>query len=382
MAKIALIAAALPPQLNGIGDYTAILAGELAKTLAKTQDVSILTATNTPFEPIPSVDIHPIFHIGDVKSFRALDAWAAREKPDWVVLQYQCFSYGKWGLNLELPRAMRRISRLAKSGSQTRFALMMHEPFVRATTPKNAIMSVWQRYQLWSLGHSARANFFSIEAWQREFAPWFAGRVNLHLPVMSNIPYQFVEREVARRELKLEKDDFVLGIFGTAHGSRLLKRVLDAVGAARSAGVKPVVLYIGPHEEAMRAALPNVSILAPGALAATEISRHFAAMDIYLATFVDGVSTRRGSLMAALQHGAAVVGTSGQLTDGLWKSENGRSIALAPAEDGEKFAALVSDLAADSEKRRQMGLAARAFYEREFSVEVTARRMVETLDSL
>lgn len=378
MAKIALIAAALPPQLNGIGDYTAILASELAKS----HDVSILTATNTPFDPISGVAIQPVFRIGEAKSFRGLDAWARREKPDWMLLQYQCFSYGKWGLNLELPRAMARVSWRAKNGEKTRFALMMHEPFVRATTLKNAIMSAWQRWQLWSLGRSARANFFSIEAWRDEFSPWFPNRANLHLPVMSNIPYAFVERETARRELELKDSDFVLGIFGTAHGSRLLERALDAARAVRGAGFDPVVLYIGPHRDAMRAALSGVRILAPGALVAREISRHFAAMDVYLATFVDGVSTRRGSLMAALQHGVPVVGTSGNLTDNFWQRENGRSIALAPVENAQKFGDLVKNLTLDKDKRREIGLAGRELYQREFAVEVTARRLMETLDSL
>ncbi|PQV65209.1 Glycosyltransferase involved in cell wall bisynthesis [Abditibacterium utsteinense] len=378
MVKIALVAAALPPQLNGIGDYTA----NLARELAKSHQVSILTATNTPFDPILGLEIHPIFRIGDAKSFRAIDAWTRREKPDWIVLQYQCFSYGKWGFNLELPRAMARVARHAKNESGTRFALMMHEPFVRATTPKNAVMSLWQRWQLWSLGQNARANFFSIEAWQNEFSPWFPRRANVHLPVMSNIPALFAARDAARRELGLENRDFVLGIFGTAHDSRLLERALDAARAVSEAGWQPVVLYIGPHGAAMRAALPGLQILAPGALPAPEISRHFAAMDIYLATFVDGVSTRRGSLMAALQHGVPVVGTAGNLTDTLWHRENGRSIALAPVADAQRFAALVADLVSNPEKRQKMGSAGRALYEREFSVEVTARHLMETLDSI
>jgi hypothetical protein len=81
---------------------------------------------NTPFDPIPNVAIEPVFRLGRAKSYHAIVEQAQREKPDWVVLQYQCFSYGKWGFNLELPRAMKQLSR-----GGTRFALMMHEPWVR-----------------------------------------------------------------------------------------------------------------------------------------------------------------------------------------------------------------------------------------------------------
>ncbi len=374
MAKIALVAAALPPQLNGIGDYSA----NLGRELSKNHQISIWTAQNFHFDPIPHISIAPVFRVGEAKSFRALDEWAAREKPDWIVLQYQCFAFGRRGLNLELPRAMARIARRG----ETRFALMMHEPFVRATTPQNAMMSSWQRWQLWSLGHSARANFFSIEAWRDEFAPWFPGRANVHLPVMSNLPFSVVARDTARRELALKPADFVLGIFGTAHGTRLLSRVGDAARAVRDAGLNPVVLYIGPHGGAMRDALPDLAILDQGALPGAEISLRFAAMDLYLAAFTDGVSTRRTSLMSALQHGVAVVGTQGKWSDSLWNAENGRSIALAQANDAAKFGELVAELVADAPKRQKMGAAARALYEREFATSVTARRMMKTLDSL
>jgi glycosyltransferase involved in cell wall biosynthesis len=201
---------------------------------------------------------------------------------------------------------------------------------------------------------------------------------------MSNIPYLplSVPRETAQRELGLKTGDFALGFFGTLHDTRLLARVEDAARAVSAAGLNPVVLYIGPHGKAMQAALPTRQVLDQGALAAHEISRRFAAMDLYLATFVDGVSTRRGSLMAALQHGTAVVGTSGHLTDTLWGSENGRSIALAPANDALAFAQLVEKLVGDADKRGAMAKAAYELYQREFAVEVAARRMMATLDSL
>ncbi len=372
--KIALIAPILPPELNGIGDYSALLARELGKT----HQIQIWTGQNTRFEPIPGVSIEPTFRVGDARSFRGLESLAKREKPDWIVLQWSGFGYGPRGLNLELPRTLRRV---VKNGD-ARLALMIHEPFVRTADLKTGIMGGWQRWQFQSLGRTARAIFYSIEPWQREFEGHFAGRVNAHLPVFSNVPFHLVEREIARRALNLDANDFVLGLFGTAHEARLLNRVTDAARAVEKAGLRPVLLYVGPHGDRVRAALPDLRILDQGALESDEISARFAAMDIYLAAFSDGISTRRTSAMAALQHGVPVVGTSGHLTDSIWKTEAGRSILLTEVEDAPGFEAQVSVLTGDEARRSAVGRAGQALYEREFSLEVTARRFVEKLESV
>lgn len=372
--KIALIAPVLPPQLNGVGDYTALLARELSKT----HPIQIWTGQNTPFEPILDVGIEPVFRVGDARSFRALEGLAKREKPDWIVLQSSGFGYGPRGLNLELPRTLRRI---VKNGD-ARLALMIHEPFVRATDLKTALMGLWQGWQFRSLGRTSRAIFYSIEAWKTEFEGFFKGRLNVHLPVFSNLPFHAVGREIARQGLNLSDSDFVLGLFGTAHEARLLHRVADAARAVEKANLRPVVLYIGPHGARVRAALPDLRILDQGALEPGAISARFAAMDIYLSAFSDGISTRRGSLMAALQHGVPTVGTSGHLTDSLWKNEDGRAIALAPVESGAAFERKVAELTQDTALRTQLGLAGQRLYEREFSLSVTARRLMESLKSL
>ena len=100
--KITLIAAALPPQLDGIGDYTAQLAEELARTTC----VSVLTCTEQSHTPLPGVKIVPAFDPAKPETCVRLPALIQAESPDWVVLQYQPFAYGKWGRNLYLPRAM------------------------------------------------------------------------------------------------------------------------------------------------------------------------------------------------------------------------------------------------------------------------------------
>src|ERR671916_396556 len=60
------------------------------------------------------------------------------DPPDWLLLQYNPFSYGRWGLNLHLPLIVRRIK---QQQPHIRIALMVHEPFVPIENWKFAIMT-------------------------------------------------------------------------------------------------------------------------------------------------------------------------------------------------------------------------------------------------
>jgi hypothetical protein len=56
-------------------------------------------------------------------------------------------------------------------------------------------------------------------------------------------------------------------------------------------------------------------LYATGFVSDEEVSREFSEADVMLAYFVDGLSTRRGSVMAALEHGVSVLSTMGEFTD-------------------------------------------------------------------
>ena len=370
--KIHVIAPALPPQLDGIGDYTAHLAAELAHFA----EVKALTVQGQAHAAIPGVAIEPTFSVEQPDSVMEFARRIEADPPDWVLLQYQPFSYGRWGLNLSLPRVMEQIKRRQP---EMRFALMVHEPFVPVDCWQNAVMTTWQRWQLWALGRTADTVFFSIEAWTKKFASWFPGKPVLHLPVGSNIPLVPTARGEARARLGIAENTLILGLFGTAHNSRLMEPTRRAAEAARSAGQDAQVLYIGPQVQAVRAALGDIPLIADGALPPDEVSRRFAAMDVYFAAYADGVSTRRGALMAGLQHGAAIVGTRGALTDGILNTWDGRAFLLADVNAPDEMDAQAQRLLHDAALRQQMGEGARQLYREQFAWDKIAARLLQTV---
>ena len=371
--KIHLISAALPPQRDGIGDYTACLAAEMAHSAA----VTVLTGAENP-TPICGAVVKTAFSAQDPASVRRIAEFIAADKPDWALLQYNPFCYGRWGLNLHLPETMRRLRQVSPG---TRVAVMVHEPFVPIITPQFAVMSTWQRWQLWRLGQDADVLFYSIDAWRQRFERWFPGKPAVHLPVGSNIPYTPMCRAEARARLGIHEGAVVLGLFGTAGSGRMLGRVKEALVAVRAAGIPAQALYVGPDSVQICAALAGTGIIAEGPFPAEEVSRRLAAMDIYLAAYVDGISTRRGAFMAALQHGIATVGTRGPLTDAILEQEDQRAFLLTAIDNPDAFTAAVVGLAENASLRQRFGQEAQKLYKREFTWQKTAARLLSAMQA-
>jgi glycosyltransferase involved in cell wall biosynthesis len=375
MNKITIIAAGLPPKLDGIGDYTANLAAELTKQC----DVTVLTAYAEELWPIPGVVIKPVFTKANRASVKNIAVEIKSDPPDWVILQYNPFAYGKWGLNLFLPAAVAQIKR---DCPQTRFALMVHEPFVPVLDIKHAIMTIWQRWQLWSLGRSADVVFFSIDPWVKKFRRWFPSKEVVHLPVGSNMPHIQTTRAAERVRLGIADHVVVLGYFGTFHNFRMPNWVGDAAECLKRSGYNPLVLYVGPHSENVCRAIGRANVRAEGLLSPENVSRCLTAVDIYLAPFMDGISSRRTTFLSALQHGLPTVGTENYNTDRMLSDQNGTSFLLAGAHSKEEFNQYVISLARDKELRSTISLGAERFFEANFSWPRIARRLLGALDSV
>jgi len=356
------------------GDHTARLAGALA---AQGSPVRILTAQEDA-DPVPGVTVEKAFSMKKRRGVRNIVSAVRRKPPDWLFLQFNQFSYGRWGLNPYLPLALWQIKR---EMPQVRLAVLFHEDFVPVTSWRFAVMTLWQRMQFWTLGRSADHVFFSISLWIEEYRSWFPNTPISHLPVGSNIPDAGASREEARRRFGIDEDALVAGVFGTGFMPDMLPFLTEAVEALRERHGRVDVLYAGTEGEALRAHLGAGELHDLGPLPAEDVSRCFAAMDVQLAPYPDGVSTRRGSCMVGLQHGVPVVSTNGTLTDAVFQEADGAALALAPADDPSAFARRAAALSEDAERREAMGRAGRRLYERAFDWPQLAERLLEALQS-
>jgi len=371
--RIDLVFPILPPTLNGIGDYTARLGQALAQSGC---EVRILTAqeehdVDSDVEVVQSFGLQP-----KSKLFSLVDA-IRTTPPDYLLVQYEQFAYGRYGFNPLLPPVLGYIKHQV---SATRLAVMFHEDFVPMTSWKNTIMTTWQRAQFWALGRLADVVGVSVQPWAERYSSWFPGTEVAHWPVGSNIPRRGRSRDTVREQLPFD-GSCVAGVFGALRGSRMIDWICQSAQALQRETTDLTLMYVGPDGSLLKDALPDVDVYNTGPLPAEEVSRHLLAMDLHLAPFIDGASTRRGSFLAGLQHGVPTASTHGSLTDTLLLERNGGPFRLTPVDEPDTYVQMVLDLASNPGLRRSMRSQAEDFYKENFRWDQIADRIRASLAS-
>lgn len=297
---------------------------------------------------------------------------------DAMVLQYNPFMYGRWGFTPWLPLALRRLRR---ASPRPLIALMVHEPCVDMVNWRSVLMGLWQRVQLASLVRSSDILFVSVDAWK----PYLRGRRRstpiFHLPVGSNLPDGRGSRSAERARLGVAPDGLVLAAFGTGHPARLSDYTVAAANRLARSGRQVTLLNLGHGAPGFDGLDQTVRVHHPGQLPGHIVAIRLASADIFLAPYVDGVSSRRTALMAALQHALPVVGTDGASTDPLLRRATD-ALRLLPVSNRESFAESVFNLALDADLRSAMGPCARRLYEECFDWPVLAGRLYRSLLSV
>ena len=140
-----------------------------------------------------------------------------------------------------------------------------------------------------------------------------------------------------------------------------------------------VVLYVGGEEQRIEDAGWAKTFLDAGSIPAEDASLHLSAMDLYLAPYVDGVSTRRGAFMAGLQHGLPCATTIGEHTDTILREHEGAAFLATPTASPELFVEAVLRLHNDKGMRIDIGNGGKELYAKEFTFETVASRLFSRL---
>lgn len=335
--KIGLLSGAYPPAVDGIGDYTHLLARELALR----HEVAVFTRSQSFCTPWENISVSGFFDPAKPASIMGLPAAvAAGPPPDRLVVQYNPFGFGPRGFNPWLPLALSRIPK------RVRLSVMFHETYVPCETAAQAGMRIWQVPQFYFLGRMAASLYVSCGRWLPAVRR-ATGREAVRLPVGSNVARSSLSREEARARLGIGGRALVLGVFGSAHPSRLMDWICAAAKTAASGTRETVLVYVGADGAALRPSLgADIKFLDCGLLPGDAVGDSLVAADLLLAPFVDGLSTRRGSVAAAYQHGIPVVSTSSGWTDDILLGQEGRLVFLSPVGAGrDAFASMVRAVA-------------------------------------
>jgi glycosyltransferase involved in cell wall biosynthesis len=303
---------------------------------------------------------------GPQRRARSLDEALAHV--DALILHYNPFSWGSRGF---APYLVPMLGRLRRRKPRVVVGILAHERYVDMHGLRWTMMGGWQRVQFLAILRFADVAWSSIEAWTESLHAQTRARV-AQIPICSNLPDRRGARLLARARLGIDGSALVVAAFGTDHPSRLIGHIEGAVDAIAGSGRPVTLLNLGAGAPPVAVHAAGVTVVAPGRLHASAVAEHMAAADLYLAPFVDGVSARRTTLMAALQHALPVVGTDGPLTDTVLRDAH-EALMLAPSTDRAAFVAAARDLASDGDQRARRGAAARRLYEARFDWPVACR---------
>ncbi len=319
------------------------------------------------------------------KGFANLDAALAIFAPDLVVVAYTPLGYAPRAGGIA-PAFARWCAGL-RQRHQCRAILLAHEASLPAAYLwkkrefKLAALGVAQVAQFSFLSTCFDSVLFSnigtLREWQRRL-PRLAARFHA-LRICSNIPYHPSDSpllELAARGYSVPEPTILF--FGTGHQSVLFECVERAFSALLAVAPNAGLVVVGMTPDKLYQVHPSFArrrtrVRALGYVAPEAVSLWLQVATLVLAPLVEGVSARKGTVMAALQHGRAVVTTSGvhTLEDIAWSE----ICCLAPREP-KPFADVVLEAFLDPERRTQVGSAARAEYAANASAEVTASQIL------
>jgi glycosyltransferase involved in cell wall biosynthesis len=364
-----------------VSDYTKLVAAGLAQ-LGDEVHVWCGPYRNADPQPeTPGVVVHralgslspaDLREVGD-----QLDKFPA---PRRLLVQWVPHAYGYRAMNVGFCRWL--SDRATRSGDT--LEIMAHECFLRfGRTWKQTVAAAVQRWMTIVLLRHVERVWVSIPEWVDLFRPYTLGRrvIFEQLPIPSNIPVVHnpeAAKNVRRRYAP--QGQFLIGHFGT-HGwpiTSFLEPILSLLADDPSA---PSILLMGAGSEKFGAEVsrrhPALGRLvhSTGDLSAEDLSAHLSACDLLIQPYPDGVSSRRGTMMAGLAHGKPIVTTYGPLSAPFWKQAAG--LALAPVDDPVRFMKLVRELAGDPAALEQMGRAAKSLYDERFDLSHTVHALRE-----
>jgi glycosyltransferase involved in cell wall biosynthesis len=365
-----LITGEYPPDIGGVGDYT----HQIGEALSRCGDeVHVWTPGNSDraIETGP-IRVHRLPDDFGPRSMAAMERGIDRRSKSQVLVQYVPHAFGWKAMNL--PLCVWLASR-----QRERLSVMFHEvafPIARCQSMRHNFLGVVTRAMALILARSAQRLFVTTPAWEPLLRSMAGTRRTIQwLPIFSNIP--LVEDEAGANAIRRRiapDGGKIAGHFG-AYGSVYAAgtEALLAAGLAQDAALSVLLIGNGGVEFRDRMIDRHRSfanrVHATGVLTPADLSRSIAACDVMIQYYPDGVTTRRTSCMATLEHGRPVVTTSGPLTEPLWKQS--RAVAIAPANDIPAVAGLVQRLVDDGNERRRLGTAARELYDRRFDIRHT-----------
>ncbi len=357
---------------GGVGAFTQ----ELAKALSDAgNEVHVITSrlSRPKVEDRSLWDFHEPYDIGYAQLHARVGRWwwsamstiaqiVARYDLDIVNIQYQAaaFDMNVPAINF-LPWRLREMTKTVVTFHDLRVPYLfpkagrLRDGLVRrlAQTADGIIVTNLEDYEI--LAQTDRSAELMVQ-----------------LPIGSNIKAvkpSAVDIENTRRSLLSQEDGILLGYFGFLNETKGADVLVESLARLPQ---RFELVFIG-GQTGSSDSISNKAFLArlrelvdelnlqkrvhwSGFLDEEDVSMHLFASDMIVMPYRDGVSLRRGTLMAALAHGRPIITT--KPTTPIDQLIHGENVWMTPVDDPEELSDAIDHLAADPDLRAKLGATA------------------------
>lgn len=383
--RVGLVTGEFPPMEGGVGAFTDQLARALAAlgheihiiTSRRARPADVPRKPSALFQPVDLgyAQLHPRAGRWRWPTLSLVADLAIRYDLEIVNLQYQAAAFNMRSPAIHyLPWRLKAITPTVVTFHDLRVPYL----FPKAGGLRERVVS--------GLARRAAGCIATNAADLRRLRDW-TPRPLCEIPIGSNIDARepnHVEIEEARLELGLGATDVLLGYFGFLNETKGADTLVDALARLDE---RHHLVFIGGQTGAsdprnnevflrgLRAEIDRLGLAErvhwTGFLAPERVSAYLAAADLMVMPYRDGVSPRRGTLMAALAHGRPLITTApAEAVPAFRHVEN---MWFAPPDDAAALVEAVRALMADSTLRTRLAEGARTLA-RSYSWDVIARR--------
>ncbi len=390
--RIGIISGEYPPMQGGVGDYSR----EFGRALvALGHEVFVLTSSQAhPLTEDTGIKVQATVNQWgrwgnqgkSPRGERQAIEWAQQNRLDIVNMQYQAAAYNMHAAANYLPRTL---------STTVPIITTFHDLLVPYLFPKAGPLRKRLIYQMARQSSGVIVTNIADEWELRE-----AGDMPpiARIPIGSNIAvqppagYDPVSWRV--NNLRIPSETFLVGYFGfinatkgvdtLAHAVRLLidRHVnveLLIIGGQTGASDKTNLEQADEAERLIGGLGINRRVHWTGFVEAETVSAHLMACDIIALPFKDGVSLRRGTLMAALAHGCPIISTQPQVK--IPELEDKAALQLVPPDNPHQLAEALLDMHKNEGVRLRLGQSA-AELSRQFQWDSIATAALDFIEQI
>lgn len=321
--RILIISPKFFPVQDGLGHYTTYL----HEYLHKYHDSFVLTSSANASQ---IADVYPVVEKWNIIYLLKTARLIREINPDIILVQYLPFLYQpRGGINFSISFFILYLKFIQKR----KIHLMFHEIYYPwQWSIKAIIMHIAHLL----MGKIAILGTDKIFASTEENARIIMNKLGLpkdkqvHVQkISSNITMmKFSAEEIKRRResFAIAENQKLIGFFGSLHPSKKQLMVIkELIKIHRLYNFNFKLLYVGVTIEEILSQLSTDEkdyalkmIIATGFSHNADVSLYFQMMDGFIGYFVDGITSRRGSVLAAFQHGVPVLSTINANSDKLF----------------------------------------------------------------